>query len=305
MLKVIIRVVSAILGILPLTAKAQDSTFKADSGKINRRTLYKAVAIEGAYYIGAMYIMQKTWYKDRKVVGFHFYDDTKGYLQVDKFGHAFGAYLESYIAYHYLLKAGVSKRKALIYGGSLGLILQTPIEIMDGIHEGYGFSWGDMAANTLGSGLVIGQQLLFNEQIVKYKFGYWESTYAKNANGYLGTTTLNRILKDYNGHTYWLSMPINKIISNPKIPKWLNIAVGYGANGMYGENENITSFEGVSIPSTIRYRQYLLSLDIDLTKIKTNSKALKAIFQGLSFIKIPFPTLEVNSRGGIKGYWLY
>lgn len=305
MLKHLIRIISAIVGFLPLMSKGQGGTIKSDSVNIARRAFYKVIAIESAYYISAIFVLQKVWYKDKKLVPFHFYDDTPGYLQVDKFGHAFGAYFESYLAYQYLRKSGVSKSKALIYGGSLGLILQTPIEIMDGIHEGYGFSWGDMAANTIGSGLVVGQELLFNEQIVKYKFSYWESRYSQNANGFLGVTKLDRLLKDYNGHTYWFSMPINKIIPNQKIPSWLNIAVGYGANGMYGENENISNFQGVIIPSTVRYRQYLLSLDIDLTKIKTNSKALKTIFQGLSFIKLPFPTLEFNSKGEVKGYWLY
>lgn len=49
---------------------------------------------------------------------------------------------------------------------------------MDGIHEGHGFSWGDMATNAIGSGLIVGQELLFNKQIVKYKFSYWGSTYS-------------------------------------------------------------------------------------------------------------------------------
>jgi Predicted periplasmic lipoprotein (DUF2279) len=305
MLKHLIRIISAIIGFLPLISKGQGENIKPDSAKIDRRTFYKVVAIESAYYVTAIFVMQKIWYKDKNIVPFHFYDDTQGYLQVDKFGHAFGSYLESYLAYQYLRKSGVSKTKALIYGGSVGLILQTPIEIMDGIHEGYGFSWGDMTANTIGSGLVVGQELLFNEQIVKYKFSYWQSSYSQNANGFLGVTKLDRLLKDYNGHTYWFSIPISKILPNHKIPAWLSIAVGYGANGMYGENENISNFQGVNIPSTVRYRQYLLSLDIDLTKIKTNLKALKAIFQGLSFIKLPFPTLELNSKGEVKGYWLY
>jgi hypothetical protein len=83
------------------------------------------------------------------------------------------------------------------------------------------------------------------------------------------------------------------------------LAVGYGANGMYGEFENITQYKGVIIPPTERYRQYLLSLDVDWTKIKTRSKALKIVFQGLTFIKLPFPALELNSKGQLKGYWIY
>ena len=302
-----LKIFQIILAIIctPLSLKATDSIPDIDSGRINTRSLYKAIAVETAYYAGAMFILQNTWYHDRKTVPFHFYDDNKGYLQVDKFGHAFGAYFESYIGYHCLLNAGVSKTNALIYGGSLGLILQTPIEIMDGIHEGWGFSWGDMAANAFGSGIVVGQELLFNEQIIKYKFSYWESEYARKANGYLGKTTLDRLLKDYNGQTYWFSMPVNKLIFKKNLPSWLNVAVGYGANGMYGEYNNISGYNGVEIPPTRRYRQYLLSLDIDWTKIKTKSKFLRTILQGMTFVKLPFPTLEYNSMGKFRLYGLY
>lgn len=277
----------------------------ADSVQMNRKALYKTIGLESAYYIGAMAVLQNTWYRDKKIVPFHFYNDNKGYLQVDKFGHAFGSYMESYIGYKYLLKAGLSKKQALIYGASLGLILQTPIEIMDGIHEGWGFSWGDMAANAFGSGLVAGQELLFNEQVVKYKFSFSESVYSRNSNNYYGKTKLNRLFKDYNGHTYWLSIPLNRLVRNNKLPAWLSVSAGYSANGMYGEYENITEFEGVQIPKTERYRQYLFSLDIDWARINTNSKILKIVFQGLTFIKLPFPALEYNSKGNLKGYWLY
>ena len=300
------RFLLVITAIISLSnAVARENAATSDSVRVNRKTLYKAIAFEGAYYAGAMLILQNTWYRDKEVVPFHFYNDNSGYLQVDKFGHAFGAYLESYIGYHVLLNSGVSRTKALIFGGTLGFVLQTPIEIMDGIHEGWGFSWGDIAANAFGSGLVLGQELLFHEQIIKYKFSYWESDYAHKANGYLGTTTLNRLLKDYNGHTYWFSAPINRLINNRRVPSWLNIAAGYGANGMYGEYENITSYNGVEIPATNRYRQYLLSLDIDWTKIKTRSKFLRTVLQGMTFIKLPFPALEYNSEGKFRGYWMY
>lgn len=277
----------------------------SDSLVTHKGALYKVIALESTYYAGSLLVLQHTWYKDRKNVPFHFFNDNGGYLQVDKFGHAFGSYLESYVGYHWLKSIGIEKTNALIFGGTLGVVLQTPIEIMDGIHEGWGFSWGDIAANAFGSGLIIGQELLFNEQIVKYKFSYWQSGYSQRANGYLGKTSMDRLLKDYNGHTYWLSMPLNKIIAHRGIPAWLNIAVGYGANGMYGEFKNIEEYNGVVIPQTTRYRQYLLSLDVDWTKIKTNSKFLKSILTGLTFVKLPFPAFELNSKGNLKGYLLY
>lgn len=276
-----------------------------DSIKSKPGLLAKYIAIETAYYGTAMFVLNQTWYKDREKVPFHFYNDNKAYLQVDKFGHFFGSYFESYIGYHSLRRTSVSREMALIFGGTLGFVLQTPIEIMDGIHEGWGFSWGDMAANALGAGFVIGQEIIFREQLIKYKFSYWETPYARNANGYLGTNSFNRILDDYNGHTYWFSMPLNRVSSWKSLPDWLNVAVGYGANGMYGEFENITSFNGVAIPFTERYRQYLISLDIDWTKIETRSPFVKTLLKGMTFVKLPFPALEYNSKRKFRAYWMY
>ncbi len=123
--------------------------------------------------------------EDRRV-SFHFYNDNKSFLQEDKFEHAFGSYIESYIGYHWLRNAGVKKNVALIYGGTLGFILQSPKEILDGFYEPGGFSWGDIAANASGSALLIGQEILFDEQILKFKYSFSRSEYAEQANGYLG-----------------------------------------------------------------------------------------------------------------------
>lgn len=276
-----------------------------DTTPINRKILYSAILTETAFYTGGMSYLQFVWYKDHDRVPFEFYNDNKGYLQVDKFGHVFGSYIESYIGYHWLRAAGVKRNQALLFGGTLGFILQAPIEIWDGMYEGWGFSWGDIIANTVGSAFVIGQELVFKEQLIKYKLTYWESPYAEMANGYLGTTTLNRFFYDYNGHSYWLSMPVKKIIPVSVIPDWLNLAVGYSANGMFGEFKNIGYYHGVWIPETERYRQFLLSLDIDWTRIKTRSRFLKTVLNAMTFIKLPFAAIEINTLGRIKGYWMY
>jgi len=303
--KQILRLFLFTLLMNPFISKAGETEAISDTTKIEKRTALKASVFTGIYTVGSFYLLGQTWYEGQEKVPFHFYNDNAGYLQVDKFGHMFGGYVYSYFGYFGLLKLGATRKEALIFGSTLGFVLQFPIEIMDGLHEGYGFSWGDIAANTMGSVLVSGQELLFREQVVKYKFSYWESEYSKNPNGFFGQTTMNRLLNDYNGHTYWLSMPLNKIAGKNRLPDWLNIAVGYGANGMYGEFENISEYNGVAIPETERYRQYLLSLDVDWTKIKTNSGFLKVLFKGMTFVKLPFPALEYNSKGEFKGYWMY
>ncbi len=284
-----------------------DSTnqeIKKDSSKIIYSRFIPIVGGISSLYVGSMAYLQFIWYKDQPRVPFQYYNDLAGYNQIDKFGHVYGAYLESYIGFHSLLWAGVSRKKAAIYGGSLGFMLQLPIEIWDGMYEGWGFSWSDVGANALGSAIVIGQELAFQEQIVKYKFSFSPSTYAPKANGYLGNG-FDELFYDYNGHTYWLSLGLNKIIPKKQIPDWINIAFGYSAGGMYGEFKNIKSYDGKSIPETERYRQYLLSLDIDFAKIPTKNKFLKTVFNSMFMVKIPFPALEINSKSEIKLHGLY
>jgi hypothetical protein len=275
-----------------------------DTSSIQKGRLAAVISTASGLYVGSMAYLQYIWYKDSERVPFEFYNDMGGYNQIDKFGHIYGAYLESYIGYHSFRWAGVSEKKAVLYGGSLGFIMQLPIEIWDGMYEGWGFSWSDIGANALGSLLVIGQQLAFREQIVKYKLTFSPSPYAPQANGYLGEG-FNQLFYDYNGHTYWLSTGINRVIKNNLIPGWVNFAVGYSADGMFGEFENLTHWRGITIPVTERYRQFLISFDIDFCKIPTRNKTLKKIFNSIFMIKVPFPTLEINTKGEVKFHLLY
>jgi hypothetical protein len=227
------------------------------------------------------------------------------YLQVDKFQHIFGSYAISSIEYNLFMNAGWKKKNALLLSGALGVVLLTPKEIIDGFYNPGGFSWGDLAANIVGSTLFVGQQFIFEEQVLKYKISYSRSEYIKQANGFLGNNLVQNLLKDPNGYTFWISVNVNKFILKTKLPDYISIAAGYSANGMFGPYENLRSYHSVDIPETIRYRQFLFSLDIDWSKIKTRSKFANALLKGLNFIKIPFPAIEFNSKGEIKGYWLY
>ncbi len=271
---------------------------------LNRKKLYTAIATEAAFYGAGISYLRFIWYKDKERVPFHYYNDAAGYQQIDKFGHAFGAYAESYIGYHWLRAAGLQRNKALLYGGTLGLILQTPIEIFDGMYEGWGFSWSDMLANAAGAGIVVGNELLFHEQLIKFEFSFAPSPYREQAHGYLGDNNLESLFLDYNAHTYWLSLPLNKL-GFKGLPPWINLAAGYSANGMFGEFKNRLYYKGLPIPETERYRQFLLSPDIDWTRIHTRSRFLKTIFKAMFFIKLPAPALELNGQGRLKLYGFY
>lgn len=265
---------------------------------LNNKRLYSIIGTELVTYTAGMSFLQFIWYKDHERVPFHYYNDWNGYLNIDKVGHAYTAYRESYSAYYALRWAGLDKKRALWLGGPVGLIFQTPIEIFDGVYENWGFSWYDMAANTFGSALFTVQEAFFDEQIVLMKFSYAPSAY-RELHHTLGETHLESFFYDYNGHTYWLSANINKITGIKKVPQWLNIAFGYSANGMIFEFHNPTTYMGKAFPNLPRYRQYLLSLDVDLSRVQTNKKWLRNICKTVNLIKVPFPTLEYNQFEGI------
>lgn len=289
---------------LPDVSSEAGNSVPPDTIMLRKGRLAGVITTASALYVGSMAYLQYVWYKDHDRVPFEFYNDLGGYNQIDKFGHMYGSYLESYIGFHSMLWAGVPRKKALLFGGSLGFIMQLPIEIWDGMYEGWGFSWSDVGANTLGSLLVIGQELAFHDQIVKYKFTFSRSPYAPQANGYLGDG-FDELFYDYNGHTYWFSTGINRLVKDTKIPDWVNFAIGYSAGGMFGEFENETQYGGVQIPATKRFRQFLFSLDIDFTRIRVRNKYLKKIFNGMFMLKVPFPAIEINTKGQFRFYPLY
>lgn len=266
---------------------------------LHKKRLVKIAATEIGSYVGGLSFLSFIWYKDHERVPFHFYNDSKGYLQMDKAGHAYSAYRESFSAYYALRWAGVPKKKALLYGGPIGLIFQTPIEIFDGLYEGWGFSWTDMIANTAGAGIFTVQEALFDEQVVLMKFSYSPSEY-RDYHHALGETHLESFFLDYNAHTYWLSANLQRITGAEKIPSWLNIAFGYSGNGMIKEFDNPTYYKGEPFPDFERYRQYLLSLDIDVSKIPTKRRWLQSVFRTINLIKIPLPAIEFNRIEGVN-----
>lgn len=272
---------------------------------LNQRRLAWTLAGESAFYVGGMSFLGFIWYRDVPRVPFNWYNDNAGYLQMDKMGHVYGAYLESYLGYHALRRAGVRREPAIWLGGSLGFFLQLPIEIFDGIHEGWGFSWGDVVANGVGAALVMGQEWMFREQLVRYKFSFWRSDLADQAHGYLGRNFAESLFYDYNGHTYWLSAPMSRLTGLDGIPDWLCLSVGYSANGMLGEFSNRRFWGGRPLPEVPRYRQFLFSLDIDTSRIPARRKWVRLLLDGLAFVKVPFPALEINTLGQVRGHGFY
>lgn len=263
------------------------------------------ITSQASLYTGAVIGLNYLWYEDYPRSSFHFINDNYEWMGMDKFGHATSSYYVGLLGYETLKWAGVKRKPAIWIGGSLGHIFLTSIEVLDGFSAEWGASWGDLIANAGGSALFISQQLLWNEQRIGLKYSFWPSEYANRRPELLGDNFIQQTLKDYNGQTYWLTCNVWSFLPNREksmFPKWLNIAVGYGANGMLGGSSNPAEFSSIH-----RYHQFYLSLDIDLTKIRTKSKFLKTLFKTINFIKIPAPAIEFNTNttDNVKFHWIF
>lgn len=246
------------------------------------------------------------WYSNYDLMGFHYFNDDNEWLQMDKAGHTFSAYIAGRAGYNVCRWTGLDEKRSALIGGNLGWVFLATVEVMDGFSRGWGFSAGDMIANTTGSALFISQQLLWHEQRMELKFSFHQSKYAHYRPDLMGANFKEQFFKDYNGQTLWLSANLHSFLKkDSRFPAFLNLAFGYGAEGMTGAFSNVTSYQGNIIPEFERCRQFYLSPDIDLTKIKTRSRVLKFIFEATRFVKFPLPALEYNSKNQWKFHPFY
>lgn len=253
--------------------------------------------------------LYQLWYKDYPSSKFHFINDNKEWQQMDKCGHAFSAYYLGVFGTEMAKQAGYKGKKAIWYGGLLGTLFQTPIEVWDGLSAEWGASVGDIIANSLGTTLVIGQNLLWDEQRIQLKYSFHRTPYAPIRPNTLGNGLQEEFLKDYNGQTYWIAANIKSFLKESnKCPSWLNISIGYGSEGILGGFENRWRDKNGTLYSRTdiqRIRQFYLAPDIDFTKIKTKRKGLKILLNALNCIKFPSPAFEVQSTGKAHIHWIY
>jgi len=271
----------------------------ADSIQINKKRLNTVIIGAGVAYTASLVALNEAWYKKQRT-SFHFFNDNSEWNQVDKVGHFYSAYQLSSIGKELLLWTNMPEKKSAIWSAVMSQAFMITIDVFDGFSSEYGFSWGDITANLLGAGFFLSQELIFQEQKIKVKYSFHHTQYPVLRPEVLGNGYLEEILKDYNGHTYWLSFDIYALANNnPLIPSWINLAVGYGAEGMiYGrEEENIANgYES--------YRQFYVGIDFDLSHVKSKSKFVNTILFFIDMIKLPAPAIEFNKHG-INYHWLY
>jgi uncharacterized protein YfiM (DUF2279 family) len=295
------------------------------------RARFWMVSGAGATLYAASFVgLYHAWYKEHELGPFRFFNDAGEWLDMDKAGHVITTYAEADVIFQLARWTGLNREQSLFAGVGAAMLLQTTIEVMDGFSTKWGFSWPDMAANALGAGVFAGQELLWREQRLRFKVsstrpeypdypvysldGMAVSSPRRRAQELFGRSFAETVLKDYNGMTVWLSVNPSAFLTarrrpESRFPPWLNVAVGLGAMNMYGGYSNSWKDEAghrFVLPESAypRYRQFYLSLDVDLSRIPTRSRLLRGVFSALNWIKIPAPALEINTLGQTKGHWM-
>ena len=303
--------------------------FLQPADTLHKERFWTCSAIGATIYGSAIIGLNKIWYAETERSSFQLFNDLGEWNHVDKKGHTFTAYNYTNWLFTGAKWTGMKRRRAMWTGAGLSFLLQGTIEVMDGYSAKWGFSIPDVAFNTLGIGLFVGQELAWKEQRIIMKVsstvpsystdiltsvdGIHTTTYRERAHSLYGSRFPETLLKDYNAQTNWFSFNIHSFIKrkDTRFPQWLNIAIGYGAQNMfegfnYNWTEEKTGIQYQRNPNIYpRYSQLYFSFDIDLMKIKTKSRFLKTVFSILNWLKIPSPTLEFTTLGNVRFLPIY
>lgn len=272
------------LMLMAILVYAQDTLPKATSPD-HRKLRIAAISSAAAYSITLVGLNQ-LWYKNSPRQSFTFFNDNAEWKQIDKAGHFYSAFYLAYGTSRGLQSFNVRDTRADLIGALTGFAVLVPIEIFDGYSAAYGASAGDLVADAAGALFYIGQKKLWSEVRIYPKFSFRTSSYASLRPNVLGEG-FEQVIKDYNGQTYWLSLDADRFF---RFPKWLNISVGYGANGMVYARDQQNEAAGLGTP----YRQYYFSLDFDPTSIQSRSKVVRTLLFVAGMIRIPSPAVEFN-----------
>ncbi len=288
--------------------------FLTPADSLSKPRLRGATIATAAGFTGMMVVLDQAWYSQFEQQSFTVFNDNDNWLQQDKIGHVWTTYQGGRFGKAMLVWAGVDDKKATWYGGPVGLVFMTGVEVLDGFSSGWGFSPGDMLANVGGTALFMSQEFLWSDQRIQLKFSaeptdFIDDPLVNDRLDDLFGSGIGSLLDDYNAQTYWLSInPASFMDESTSFPKWLNLALGYSGEGMLGARFNYwcddpdISPEDCPLAQRIdfsnevdRYRQFYVSFDADLTKIQTRSRLLKTLFGTINMVKVPAPAIEFSN----------
>jgi hypothetical protein len=219
-------VVVMILLIHALAVRAEDR----DSVQPLRLIMVGGITIGAITYGHA--VVNDFWWKGEKVP-FHVNteQDYEYALNADKLGHLTFSYIGTTVYGSAFRWCGLDSVTSLWTGAGVTMAYQTYVEIRDGFSANYGFSWGDMAANTIGAALPLVQHYVPPLRSLDLQISYWPSDAYKSG-------AYNSIIDDYTSTTHWLSVNAQDIAPRAWkqwMPEWIGLALGHSVQNLDGQ----------------------------------------------------------------------
>lgn len=243
----------------------------------------RLIFLTGAYIL-IMILLGFLWYRYQWSGSFRFFDDSNEWALLDKLGHFFICYLFASWLGNDEEHNNRSKAALVVFS------MVSSIELADGFSRNYGCSIYDLLANALG--VVLAYFIPRQQSIFVLKFSFWPSGMAHLRPEMLGKGLWEQWLKDYNGQSYWLSLPLPYLIFPNRFPPWLGISVGYGAGGMlYGQ-------PGLN---PVMFTEWMIAPDILFSAIPQRSASIRTLFFLFDLIKIPVLMILWQPGSGIQG----
>jgi hypothetical protein len=256
-------------------ARAQDST------SVDAARLALASSLVAATVVGVHIYQQNAWWQGPRAP-FRFENDWEYALNIDKFGHAYGAYLLSNVFTYTMSWVGFRDATSVFWGAVLGLSYQLYVEVEDGFHREYGFSPGDAFADVAGAMIPLAQATFPVLKNFDLKWSYSPSQ------EYLDALKQNKgrvFIDDYQGQIYWLTVDPHFLMAeglSKAVPSWLGLALGAAVRNLDGAGNGEKIF--------------YVSLDYNLSKIETSNSLLRAVFTALDFIHLPAPGIALEGN---------
>jgi hypothetical protein len=253
-----------------------------------------AVAVGGNLALH-QYFRQAWWSGERADHMWINWERHEPFREMDKFGHAYGGFHLARLGGDLLEGACVGERKAAWWGAAYAAAFQLQIELWDAKQKEYGFSPPDLAANTAGALLAVGQRYSPALRVVKPTISYARTAAARRYGRAQGSEL--RPTTDYSGQTYWLSIDVDSLLPDGARKWWpdfVRASIGH----------SITDYVD---PATGREqrarREILLSFDLDPERLPGNHPVWRRVKHELSYYRFPAPALRLTPTAkGIAWY---
>ncbi len=243
-----------------------------------RLNYWRITAVTGLSVAGGLGVLEtqrRRWWADRNP-RFRILNDWEYVRWADKAGHVYSSSLFTRFYRSSFRWAGLSDRDAALWGAGAAWTQMFYYEVLDGFGPQWGFSPGDLAANTVGVGFTTAKEFVPALEPFTVKASYWPS-------GWEG----KNFTDDYAGQTLWLTANLHGLAPDgalkDALPEWLNLAVGYGARDL-DELEFLTT------------SYVYLAFDIEPTILPFEGKVWDTITGWLHYGHFPAPGIRLTPR---------